>query len=82
MPLIVVLDLAATASALVASYLWFRASQNRLRRISRLEEIDAADLNRMIVQINRTQVLNARAALATAASAAIVALRFGIDVVR
>jgi hypothetical protein len=41
--------------------------------------IDSADLNRIVVTINRTQILNAQAALATAISAAAVALLLLID---
>jgi hypothetical protein len=37
--------------------------------------IDAADLNRIVTVLNRSQILNARAALATGISALFVAVR-------
>ncbi|HEY8563992.1 MAG TPA: hypothetical protein VIL65_00710 [Beijerinckiaceae bacterium] len=80
--LIFVLDLGAALAALLASVLWFRASRRRVRRVSYREEIDAADLNRIVVAINRAQILNARAALAAAVSALCVALRFTCDLLR
>lgn len=45
-----------------------------LRRVSRREELDAADINRLVVVINRTQLLNRRAALAAMVSALLIAL--------
>ncbi len=63
------LDVIALASALVAAWLWYRASSNVVRRVEKGEELDHRDLNRIVVAINRTQILNRRAALATAISA-------------
>lgn len=76
------LDITAMVAALIASWLWFLSSRQRLRRISRLETLDAADLNRLIVAVNRTQILNSQAALATTLSALIAALRFGLDALK
>jgi len=45
----------------------------------RFEALDAADLNRIVTTINRSSVLNRRAALAAAASAGCLALRFAAD---
>ncbi len=70
-----ILDLVAIFAALVASWLWFRASQNRVRRVSKVEELSSADINRIVVSINRSQILNSQAALATAISAISVAAR-------
>ncbi len=78
--MILAFDLLAIVTALAAALLWFQASQRRLRRIARAERLDAADLNRIIVAINRAQILNGRAALATGLSASAVALRFALDV--
>lgn len=75
------LDIVAIVSAFLAAWFWFRASRKHLRRVSRSELIDSADLNRVVVTINRTQILNAQAALATAVSAAAVALRLLIDLI-
>jgi hypothetical protein len=40
------------------------------------EELNAAGINRIVVAVNRSAILNRRAALASAASAACFALRF------
>ena len=74
--LFIILDLAAILSALLAAALWYQAGARSVRRISRFEELDAADLNRLVVAMNRSAILNRRAALASAASAACLALRF------
>ena len=71
-----VLDALAVLTALLASWLWYSAGSRPVRRISRFEDLDAADINRIVIAINRSAVLNRRAALATAASAACLALRF------
>ena len=68
-------------TALAAAIFWWLASNRNVRRVSHLEELDAADINRLVVAINRNQVLNRRGALAAAASAAVAALRFGIEMV-
>ncbi len=65
--------------ALAAAWLWLAASRSRLRRVSRFEELNAADINRIVVTINRNQLLSARAALAACASALLAAVRFGLD---
>ena len=80
MTLILFLDLLALASALVAAYLWFRASSYQVRRVNKSEDINSLDLNRIVTAINRTQLLNQRAALATALSAGIIALKFAHDI--
>lgn len=76
--LIPILDAFALITAFGAAWFWLLASRGRLRRVSYAEELDAADLNRMIVAINRAQILNGRAALATAVSAFAVAIRFAV----
>jgi hypothetical protein len=82
MPLLTLLvDLAGIATAPLAAWLWYRASRQRLRRISRFEVLDSADLNRIITAINRSSLLSGRAALAAAASAAILAARFAANLV-
>jgi hypothetical protein len=73
------LDVAAVIVTFVAAFLWYRASAKLLRRIARHEVLDSADINRLVVSFNRTQTLNARAALATAISAAIVAVRMALS---
>jgi hypothetical protein len=59
--LVVVLDLLIVAAALASAWLWFIASRHRVRRVSRHEVLDAADINRIVTALNRTQILNARA---------------------
>lgn len=79
--LLPILDALALASALAAAYLWWKASCNHVRRISLTEKLDAQDFNRMVIAINRTQLLNRRAAVATAVSALAIALKFGHDLI-
>jgi membrane protein implicated in regulation of membrane protease activity len=69
------LDAAIVVAALVSAWLWWRASAQRMRRVSRHEELNAADLNRMVTVLNRMQIFGARAALATAVAAALAGLR-------
>jgi ATP phosphoribosyltransferase regulatory subunit HisZ len=78
--LVLILGIVGIATALLAAWLWYAAGRSRLRRISRFENLDAADLNRIVTTINRSSLLNSRAALAAAASAASLALRFAVDV--
>lgn len=70
------LDLAALLSALAAAILWFRASGTTVRRISLKEELDAQDFNRIVTAMKRSQLLNRRAALATAISALAIAAKY------
>lgn len=70
-----ILDLAIITSALASGLLWLAASRRLLRRVSKHEILDAADYNRIVIALNRTQMLNSRAALATALAAFLAALR-------
>ena len=65
------LELAIAAAAFLSGYLWWGASRRRLRRVSRHEILDHADINRIVTNLNRTQILNSRAACATALAAAL-----------
>jgi hypothetical protein len=69
------LDLLIAAAALASGCLWWTASRHRVRRIRRDEVLDAADINRIVTALNRTQILSSRAALATALAAVLGALR-------
>lgn len=80
--MIFVLDLAIGLGALASSYLWWLASRQRIRRISRLEELDAGDMNRIVTALNRTQILNARAALLASMTAAFAAFRMCVQAMR
>lgn len=79
--MIMVLDLASLLTALAASWLWYQASGRSIRRLHRFEELDNHDFNRLVVAFNRTQQLNARAAMMTAISALCVAVRFAASMV-
>jgi hypothetical protein len=72
------LDTLALVAALFAAIFWWLASSREIRRISHLEQLDAADINRIVVAINRNQVLNRRGALAAAASALLAAIRIAV----
>jgi hypothetical protein len=80
--LIRTLDLLAVSAALASAWFWWLASRQRIRRIARHEELDAADMNRLITALNRAQILNSRAALATALTALFAAARLLLDVAR
>jgi hypothetical protein len=75
------LDALGVATALLAAWWWYLAGTRQLRRVSRFEPLDAGDFNRVITAINRNGVLNRRAALAAAAPAVSVALRFAVDLI-
>ena len=74
------LDSLVAASALLSSWYWFLASEHRVRRVSRREQLDAADINRLVTALNRTQVLNSRAALSTALAAIIATFRMLLNI--
>lgn len=69
-----ILDFLAIAAALLAAWYWYLAGGRPPRRISGDEELDAADINRIVVALQRAAILNRRAALASAASASMIAL--------
>jgi len=76
---IALVDFTIIAAAIASAWLWWLASRQRMRRVSRFEELNYADINRIVTAMNRTQTLNARAALATAIAAAMGGLRFAIN---
>lgn len=76
-----VLDLSIVAAAFLSGYFWWQASRKRMRRICRDEILDHADFNRMVVAYNRTQILNARAAIATAAAGILAAIRLSATMI-
>jgi hypothetical protein len=75
------LDLSIVAAAFLSGMFWWLASLKRLRRIYRDEVLDHADFNRMVVAYNRTQILNARAAIATAAAGILAAIRLSVTII-
>nr|WP_298685467.1 hypothetical protein [uncultured Dongia sp.] len=74
--MIVGLDILILFSTAFSAWFWWKASGRKLRRIAHDEKLDSHDINRIVTNINRGQILNARAALATAIAAALVAVRF------
>ncbi len=70
---------AIIAAALMSAWMWWKASRQRMRRISRREELDAADINRLVTALNRTQILNARAALSTAVATVLAGIRLALS---
>ena len=72
---IYLLDALIVAAAVLSAWFWLRASGKRVRRVSKHETFDHADINRLVVALNRAQILNARAAKATAAAAPLGGLR-------
>jgi len=75
----IILDALIILVMLLSAFLWFLASRSRLRRISRHEVLDYADINRIVTAINRAQILNSRAAFMTALAALLAAFRVMID---
>ncbi len=55
--LILSLDLIGLVTAAVAARLWYHSGRRGLRRISRFEELDAEDLNRIVTAFNRSATL-------------------------
>ncbi|NCP20321.1 MAG: hypothetical protein GW855_14350 [Erythrobacter sp.] len=76
---IYLLDLMVVVAATLSAWFWLRASGKQVRRVSKHETFDYADINRLVVALNRAQILNARAAKATAAAALLGALRILLD---
>jgi hypothetical protein len=77
--LIPFLDIAVACAALASAVFWLKASRQSFRRINRTEMLDAADMNRLVTALNRSQILNGRAALTTGLAAGLAALRFALD---
>ncbi|MCD1622896.1 hypothetical protein K7H93_08325 [Citromicrobium bathyomarinum] len=77
--LVYLLDAAIVIAAVLSAWFWLRASGKRVRRVSKHETFDYADINRLVVALNRAQILNARAAKATAAAALLGGLRVLLD---
>ena len=77
--IVYLLDAAIVVAAVLSTWFWLRASGKRVRRVSKHETFDYADINRLVVALNRAQILNARAAKATAAAALLGGLRVLLD---
>ena len=77
--LTIILDALIILVMLLSAFLWFLASRSRLRRISRHDVLDYADIHRIVTAVNRAQILNSRAAFMTALAALLAAFRVMID---
>lgn len=71
-----ILDGLIVGAALASAWYWYLASDRRLKRFTEHEILNRSDLNRVIAAINKSQMLSARAAMATALAALLTALRF------
>lgn len=74
-----ILDIAIVAVA--SAWFWLQASTRRLRRVSKFEDFDHADFNRVVTALNRAGELNARAALATACASLLARTRLTADLI-
>jgi hypothetical protein len=74
------LDVAIVAAAGMTGWVWWAATVRPVRRVSRHETIDYADINRLVVALNRAAILNRRVALATAVAASLTAARLALTV--
>ncbi|MCA3245150.1 MAG: hypothetical protein ING29_01600 [Azospirillum sp.] len=70
------LDGGIVVAAALSAWLWWFAASARLRRVTRDETLDAADINRIVVAVNRAQIRSARAAAMTGIAAALAGLRW------
>ncbi|MBS1302960.1 hypothetical protein [Loktanella sp. SALINAS62] len=73
------LDALGHFTAAAADWFWYLSRSRSLRRVSRFEERDHADLNRIITAFRRASMLNLQAAMAAAATATALAMRFRAD---
>lgn len=74
-----VLDLAIVLAAVMSAWFWLQAAGKPQRRVSKFEDFNHADLNRLVTALNRARILNARAAVATAAAALLGGLRVALE---
>ena len=75
------LDLAIVVAAVLSAWFWLQASGRPIRRVTKHEEFDHADINRLVTAFNRSRILNARAAQATAIAALLGGLRVALDLI-
>ena len=74
-----VLDVTIVVAAVMTAWFWLQAAGKPQRRVSKFEDFNHADLNRLVTALNRARILNARAAVATAIAALLGGLRIGLD---
>lgn len=76
---ILILDVLIVCAAGGSAWLWWAASRRKVRPVRRDEVLDAADINRIVTAMNRAQILNSRAAVATGCAAFLAILRLWFD---
>lgn len=74
-----VLDVTIVVAAVMSAWFWLQAAGKPQRRVSKFEDFNHADLNRLVTALNRARILNARAAVATAIATLLGGLRIGLD---
>ena len=74
-----VLDVTIVIAAVMSAWFWLQAAGKPQRRVSKFQDFNHADLNRLVTALNRTRILNARAAVATAVAALLGGLRVAVD---
>lgn len=74
-----VLDMTIVLAAVMSAWFWLQAAGKPQRRVSKFEDFDHADLNRLVTALNRARILNARAAVATAVAALLGGFRVALD---
>ncbi|WP_338244050.1 hypothetical protein [Aurantiacibacter hainanensis] len=74
-----ILDVAIVLAAVMSAWFWLQAAGKPQRRVSKFEDFNHADLNRLVTALNRARILNARAAVATAAAALLGGLRIALE---
>ena len=74
-----VLDVTIVVAAVMSAWFWLQAAGKPQRRVSKFEDFNHADLNRLVTALNRARSLNAGAAVATAIAALLGGLRIALD---
>ena len=75
------LDVIIIVAAVMSACFWLQAAGKPQRRVSKFEDFNRADLNRLVTALNRARILNARAAVATAVAALLGGLRVALDLI-
>lgn len=74
-----VLDVAIILAAVMSAWFWLQAAGKPQRRVSKFEDFNHADLNRLVTALNRSCILNARAAVTTAVAALLGGFHVALD---
>ena len=74
-----VLDITIILAAVLSAWFWLQAAGKHQRRVSKFEDFNHADLNRLVTALNRARILNARAAVTTAVAALLGGFHVALD---